>query len=113
MEKPIFPNPYNPQRKSREERRIGRAMREYRPSFEADLDPDTHLPRIRFNYANGWTASLVLRYATPNGCDFMGASVAAFPTGKAGQGPTKLGPTEASADEAMNWLDDVRTWEPA
>lgn len=78
------------------------------PAFEADLDPRTGAPRMRFNFHNGWTGSLALRMMTSNGCEALMASVAAWPTGQSGKGLTELGPTEASADEAMNWLDDIR-----
>lgn len=77
------------------------------PAFEADIAPDTHGPRVRFNFLNGWTGSLALR-TSRNGMHAMMASVAAWPTGQHGKGLTELGPTEASADEAMNWLDDIR-----
>ena len=72
--------------------------------FEADICPETDAPRIRFNFANGWTGSLVLREIGRNGCDALIASVAACPTGKWGKGVTRLGPTEATADEAIAWL---------
>lgn len=110
----VFQNPMRPQTKSKQERRTSRAARvaEALGRFEADLCPETHAPRLRFNFRNGWTGSLVLRMLRPNGCDAMIASVAAWPTGKAGQGLTDLGPTEASADEALNWLDDIRCREP-
>ncbi|WP_289145050.1 hypothetical protein [uncultured Sphingobium sp.] len=83
------------------------SVRKSLPAFEADLAPDTHGPRLRFNFSNGWTGSLALR-PHRNGMDASMASVAAWPTGQHGQGLTELGPTEASADEAMNWLDDIR-----
>ena len=83
-----------------------------RAAFEADIDPDTRGPRVRFNFQNGWTGSLIIRTRSPNGMAVMMASVAAWPTGQSGKGLTQLGPTEASADEAMNWLDDIRCREP-
>lgn len=74
--------------------------------FEADLDPQTGWPRVRFNFDNGWSASLVIR--TSGGCNAMIASVAACPTDEWGTGQTILGPTEAMSDEAIAWIDQVR-----
>src|SRR6185503_20651325 len=74
------------------------------PQFECDMDPDTRFPRIRFNFANGWSASLVVRAQR---CDAMLASVAACPTKEWGTGKTELGPTEAFADEAIEWIDAI------
>ena len=75
--------------------------------FEADLDPQTGWPRVRFNFDNGWSASLVLRMA-PNRTECMLASVAAAPTGKWAEGQTELGPTEAMADEAISLIFAIR-----
>lgn len=83
-----------------------------RAAFEADIDPNTSGPRVRFNFQNGWTGSLVIRTRSPNGMSAMRASVAAWPTGQPVKELAELGPTEASADEAMNWLDDIRCREP-
>jgi hypothetical protein len=109
-----FPNPYNPQIKSKGERRASRAARvvEATARFEADICPETRAPRLRFNFANGWTASVVLRMGRPNGCDFMMASVAAWPTGMHGMEKSDFGPTEASADEALRFLDEIQRREP-
>jgi hypothetical protein len=75
-------------------------------SFEADLNPATHMPRMRFNFTNGWSASLALRCeASP--CNFLMAAVAAVPGGNWGQGNTQLGETEASADEAIAYLASI------
>ena len=79
--------------------------------FEADLDPENGWPRVRFNFANGWSASLILR-TWRNGMDAMQSTVACAPTGQWGQGRTELGPSEASADEAMAWIDEVRRRAP-
>jgi hypothetical protein len=79
--------------------------------FEADLCPDTRAPRMRFNFVNGWSASIVLQMMSRDGCRALMASVAAAPTGEWGTGKTVLGPTEASADEAMAWIDDIRVRE--
>jgi hypothetical protein len=75
--------------------------------FEADLDPQTKSPRIRFNFPNGWTASIVLRLG--NGpFNAYAASVAAFPTGHAGEGVTEIGETEATASEVTDYLAEIR-----
>lgn len=76
------------------------------PSFEADLDPDTRQPRIRFNFDNGWSASVVL-FTNPLGprpCDAMLCALAAAPTGHWQQNMTELGSQEAFADEAIAYL---------
>lgn len=80
--------------------------------FEADLCPNTGAPRMRLNFANGWSGSLVLRAAAPNECDFGMASLAAAPTGQWARGLTELGETEATADEAVDWLFDVAARSP-
>lgn len=75
--------------------------------FEADLDPETGAPRLRFNFENGWTASMVLRLG--NGpFNAFGASVACWPTGHVGEGMTEIGETEATAGEVVTYLDGVR-----
>jgi hypothetical protein len=82
-------------------------------SFEADLDPEMRLPRMRFNFANGWSASIVLRSPSGrNGCDFAIASVACCPIGLWQQGVTELGETEASADEVSDYLYQVSSRAP-
>jgi hypothetical protein len=72
--------------------------------FEADLDPVSRCPRLRFNFDNGWSASLVVRTnpAGPNPCDAMLAALAAAPTGKWSE--LELGVQEAFADEAIAFL---------
>ena len=78
------------------------------PQFEADLDPRTGNPRVRFNFRNGWSASVVLRGSHgKNGCDYMMASLAACPTGRWGTGETELGETEATSGEVVAFLADV------
>jgi hypothetical protein len=76
------------------------------PQFEADLYPDTHQPRVRFNFENGWSASLVLltNPEGPKSTEAMLCALAAAPTGKWGTGKTELGSQEAFADEAIAWL---------
>lgn len=81
-------------------------------SFEADLAPDTLQPRIRFNFDNGWSASLLIR-TSPTAKDkerqcsaIMGATAAA-PTGQWGEGKTELGSQEASADEVAAFLYNI------
>lgn len=75
--------------------------------FEADLDPETRAPRIRFNFSNGWTASIVLRMSA-DPCVALAASVACFPTGKVARGLTELGETEATAGEVAAYLMEIR-----
>lgn len=84
--------------------------------FEADLTPaeigiGAHWPRVRFNFDNGWSASLVIR---TTGCNAMQAALACCPTGKWGSGVTELeiGEQEATADEAIAFLSAVAAWEP-
>lgn len=72
--------------------------------FEADLCPDTGAPRIRFNFANGWSASVVLRMAQSDNCNFMMASMAVCPTGQWGEGKTSILGNELSAEEVAHWL---------
>lgn len=76
-------------------------------SFECDLDPETGAPRIRYNFANGWTASMLMRARDASLCDFTAASVAAWPTGQCIKKLAILGETEASADEAIAFLSAV------
>lgn len=78
------------------------------PAFEMDLCPDTHWPRIRFNFANGWSASVVCR-VSDHPCHAQLASVAACPTGRWGEGATELGETEASPDEVARYLAGIQT----
>lgn len=72
--------------------------------FEADLCPETGAPRIRFNFPNGWSASIVLRMEHPNGCEFAMASMAVCPTGQWGTGKTTILGNELSAEEVAHWL---------
>ena len=78
--------------------------------FECDLSPPDadppFAPRIRFNFNNGWSASLVARVGA-NGFDAALASLACAPTGGWGKGETELGPNEATADEAIAWLHEI------
>lgn len=77
--------------------------------FEADVCPDTGSPRLRFNFDNGWSASVVLRhYGGKRGdCGALMASLAACPTGAWGTGKTELGETEATAKEVAIFLFGV------
>lgn len=81
--------------------------------FEADLCPETGAPRIRFNFPNGWSASLVLRCAAPNGCDFGLASLAACPTGQWGTGRTHIYGNELSPEEVAHWLVHIDMQRPS
>lgn len=76
--------------------------------FEADLCPETGAPRIRFNFHNGWSTSVVLRQQLgTSGCDFALASVAACPTGQWGKGKTVIYGNELSPEETADWLVHV------
>ncbi len=75
--------------------------------FEADLCPTTGSPRIRFNFPNGLSASIVLRGAAPNGCDFLVASMAVCPTGQWGTGKMTIYGNELSPEEVAHWLVHV------
>lgn len=76
-------------------------------SYEADLDPESFAPRIRLNFDNGWSVSIVFTSPDANGTRFSLASIAACPTGKWGQGCTELLHNEAFADELADILRDV------
>lgn len=80
--------------------------------FEADLCVETGAPRLRFNFPNGLSASVVLRMAAPNGCDFMMASMAVCPTGQWGKGKTSIVGNELSAEEVVHWLVGTAMREP-
>jgi hypothetical protein len=75
--------------------------------FEADLCPETSAPRVRFNFSNGWSASIVLRMARRNGCEFSMASLAACPSGEWGNGLTELLGNELSPDEVAEELEAI------
>jgi len=72
--------------------------------FEADLCPETGAPRVRFNFDNGWSASLVLTTGTRDRCHFHTASLAVCPTGQWGQGLTQIIGNELGTDGAAQWL---------
>lgn len=74
--------------------------------FECDLEPEMRWPRVLFNFGNGWSASIVIRTGDDL-LDAMQASVACCPTGHWQDGMTEIGPTEATADEAIAWLAEV------
>ena len=76
-------------------------------AFEADLDPDTGLPRVRMNFINGWTISIVLITPDKGRTRFGLASVACAPTGRFGQGETELLAHEAFADELASLVFGV------
>lgn len=73
-------------------------------AFEADLDPQTGAPRVRFNFPNGMSASLALRQPSADGCHFLMASLASCPTGQWGTGNTVIYGNELSAEEVAHWL---------
>lgn len=76
--------------------------------FEADLCPETGAPRVRFNFSNGWSASLVLGTGTRDRCHFHTASLAVCPTGQWGSGKTDLLGNELVADEVACRLEHIR-----
>lgn len=71
--------------------------------FEADLCPETGAPRIRLNFPNGWSASIVLLPATKNE-RFLLPSLATCPTGQWGTGKATLIGNELSPEEVVRWL---------
>lgn len=75
--------------------------------FEADLCPETGAPRIRFNFPNGYSASILLRSASRDGCSFGMASMAVCPSGEWGTGKTVIVGNELSAEEVAHWLVDT------
>lgn len=75
--------------------------------FEADLDPATGAPRVRFNFSNGWSASLVLQMPDRNGTRFALASIACCPAGRWGKGETELLGNECGASEAGAIIAEV------
>jgi hypothetical protein len=81
------------------------------PSFEADLDPQSGSPRLRFNFVNGWSASLLI-VAPAGATRAMQASVAAAPTGAWGSGQTDLLETAATADQAVRALAQIARRRP-
>ncbi len=80
-------------------------------AFEADLDPQSHRPRIRMNFSNGWSVSVVLMSPSQNGCEFLCASVAVCPTGQWGEGNTEIVAYEALACEVATILGEVSSRE--
>ena len=74
--------------------------------FEADLHPETNRPRIRMNFANGWSISIVLADEARR-CRFHTASVAACPTGEWGKGKTEVHEIEAGADRVAALVQEV------
>jgi len=81
--------------------------------FEADLCPETNAPRLRFNFDNGWSASLVL-LETPNDPFRFGiASLAACPVGKWCTGVTQPLGTDLSPEEVAHMLSIIAARKPA
>lgn len=75
--------------------------------FEADLCPETGAPRVRFNFSNGWSASLVLLTGTRDRCHFHTASLAACPTGQWGNGATELLGNELGSEDVVEELEAI------
>ena len=86
-----------------------------KPAYECDVTPNEpghpFAPRVRFNFDNGWTASVIFR-VRGDGFDALHAMLAHWPTGRAGKGKTVLGETEASPDEVAAFLTKVSTLPP-
>ena len=82
-------------------------------SFEADLCPETRTPRIRFNFPNGLSASVVLRAPGGDDCHFLMASMAVCPTGEWGSGKTEILGNEMTAEEVAHWLAGTAMKVPA
>lgn len=80
-------------------------------SFEADLDPQSGRPRVRMNFRNGWSISIVLMSPDRTGCNFLCASVAACPTGEWGKGKTELLAHEALASELAEMIGQIASRE--
>lgn len=72
------------------------------PGFECDLDPDTRNPRIRFNFNNGRTVSVVFRTGV-NQMDAPIASLALMERRKV----VELGQSEAFPEEVAAYLNTV------
>lgn len=70
--------------------------------FECDIDPCTHNPRIRFNFANGLTASVVV-HAGANGMHGAVASLAVLRDRKV----VERGQAEAFPDEVAVFLAHI------
>lgn len=75
-------------------------------SFEADLDPEQR-PRIRMNFSNGWSISIVFTGSDRTGCKFLCASVAACPTGQWDRGKIQHLASEALASELAGLISAV------
>lgn len=74
--------------------------------FEADVCAATGKPRLRLNFANGWSASIVLRMEQRGG-HFAMAALAAYPTDPRGIGATELGESEASPEEVAAYIAEI------
>ena len=72
-------------------------------AFEADVDPETGAPRIRFSFENGWSAHLALDLAVGHG-RLLRASISAAPTGQWGPTKTEVIAMYVSADDAISSL---------
>jgi len=78
--------------------------------FEMDVDPETRWPRARFNFSNGWSASILFR-GTDGAATI--ASLAAWPTMKKGMNHTEFGQHEASPEEVAAFLCEIAARNPA
>jgi hypothetical protein len=75
-------------------------------AFEADLDPEQR-PRVRMNFSNGWSISIVFVGSDKTGCKFLCACVAACPTGQWRKGKIEHLASEASASELAELINSV------
>lgn len=73
--------------------------------FEADVCPETYSPRLRLNFANGWSVSIALRQPSlDQSPSYALAALAACPAGQWGMTGTELGENEASPDEVAAYI---------
>ncbi len=76
-------------------------------AFEADVHPGTGSPRLRFNFANGWTVSLMLGGGDVTRMRFSYASVAEVERIGEHEGLGRVLEHEASPDEVAAILSEV------
>lgn len=81
--------------------------REVLPGFEMDLEPDTHNPRVRFNFNNGRTVSIVFR----TGRDPTLAPIASLALMEKRK-VVETGENEAYPEEVANYLATVAAMPP-
>jgi hypothetical protein len=72
-------------------------------NYEMDVEPETRWPRVRMNFDNGWTGSIIFRGSAMVA---MIATVACWKTGRKGE-TTEVIENEARPDEAVRLLRDI------